>query len=70
MINRFLNAGYAKKYSLSSLKVILGGGAILKPKVQEELRCLLPHVQIFQAYGKNRLGAIKLEIRYFSLRNI
>jgi acyl-coenzyme A synthetase/AMP-(fatty) acid ligase len=59
MINRFLRAGYIKKYSLSSLKVILGGGAILKPKVQEELKDLLPHVQMFQAYGKNRPDAIR-----------
>lgn len=64
MINRFLRAGYVKKYSLSSLKIILGGGAILKPKVQEEMRCLLPHVKVFQAYGKNNFCAIlqKLEL--------
>jgi len=52
MINRFVRAGYVKKYSLLSLKVILGGGAIIKPKVQEELRHCLPHVQILQGYGK------------------
>jgi len=66
MINRFLRAGYVKKYSLLSLRVILNGGAILKPKIQEELKRLLPHVHILQFYGKN-FGATKLEIRYFGI---
>lgn len=55
MLNRFVRAGYAKKYSLPSLKVILGGGAIIKPKVQEELKNVLPHVRMVQAYGKYRV---------------
>lgn len=59
MINRFARAGYIKKYSLSSLKTILFGGAIIKPKGQEKLKCTLPHVSILQAYGKYRYNAIK-----------
>ncbi|EGI64551.1 Luciferin 4-monooxygenase, partial [Acromyrmex echinatior] len=51
MINRFLKAGYVKKYSLPSLKIIMSTGAIIKPKVQEELKCILPHVDILQGYG-------------------
>ncbi|XP_018393717.1 PREDICTED: uncharacterized protein LOC108772644 [Cyphomyrmex costatus] len=58
MINRFVRAGYIKKYSLPSLKVILGGGAIIKPKVQEELRRTLPHVQILQGYGMTEVGGL------------
>jgi len=59
MTNRFLRAGYIKKYSLSSLKVIMCGGAVLKPKVQEELRCILSHVHIFQGYGKYHYNTLK-----------
>ncbi|XP_012523071.1 4-coumarate--CoA ligase 1 [Monomorium pharaonis] len=58
MINRFLKAESIKKYSLLSLKVILGGGAIIKPKVQEELRRTLPHVEIVQGYGMTELSGI------------
>ncbi|XP_018369931.1 PREDICTED: 4-coumarate--CoA ligase-like 7 [Trachymyrmex cornetzi] len=58
MINRFVRAGYVKEYSLPSLKVILGGGAIIKPKVQEELRRCLPHVQILQGYGMTEVGGL------------
>ncbi|XP_072764890.1 uncharacterized protein [Anoplolepis gracilipes] len=58
MINRFLKAGYVKKYSLSCLKVIVCGGAIIKPKVQEEMRSILPHVQMLQGYGMTELGGI------------
>ncbi|XP_067211658.1 uncharacterized protein [Linepithema humile] len=58
MINRFLRAGYVKKYSLPSLRIIFGGGAILKPKSQEELRRLLPHVEILQAYGLTEVGGM------------
>ncbi|KAL0124905.1 hypothetical protein PUN28_006636 [Cardiocondyla obscurior] len=58
MINRFVRAGHAKNYSLPSLKIILGGGAIIKPKVQEELRSALPHVQILQGYGMTELGGL------------
>ncbi|XP_011872345.1 PREDICTED: 4-coumarate--CoA ligase 1-like [Vollenhovia emeryi] len=58
MINRFVRAGYVKKYSLPSLKVILGGGAIIKPKVQEDLKSALPHVQILQGYGMTELGGL------------
>jgi len=39
------------------------GGAILKPKVQEELRYNLPHVYIFQGYGKYHYNTIK----YYSI---
>jgi len=28
------------------------GGAIINPKVQEEMRYILSHVYIFQCYGK------------------
>ncbi|KAG5311844.1 4CLL7 protein, partial [Acromyrmex insinuator] len=58
MINRFVRAGYVKNYSLPSLKVILGGGAIIKPKIQEELRRCLPHVQILQGYGMTEVGGL------------
>lgn len=59
MLNRFVRAGYVKKYSLPTLKLILVGGSILKQKVQEALRQTLPHVQIVQGYGKYRYNAIK-----------
>jgi len=59
MINRLLGSGYVQKYPLSSLKVILGSGALIKPKVQEEFRRILPHVQILQCYGKCRHNAMK-----------
>lgn len=52
MLNRFLKADYIKKYSLSSLKTIIYGGAVINPKGQEELKRTLPHVHILQAYGK------------------
>jgi len=58
MINRLLRSNYVQKYSLSSLKVISGGGTVIKPKVQEELRRALPHVQILQGYGKYRYNKI------------
>ncbi|CAL1680762.1 unnamed protein product [Lasius platythorax] len=58
MINRFLKAGYIKKYSLSSLKNIICAGTILKPKAQEEMRCILPHVEMSQSYGMTELGGI------------
>ncbi|GAB1860346.1 Luciferin 4-monooxygenase [Camponotus japonicus] len=58
MINRFLRAGYIKKYSLSCLKVIVCGGAIIKPKAQKEMRSILPHVQVLQGYGMTELGGI------------
>jgi len=52
MTNRFLRSGYAAKYSLPSLKVIACAGATLKEKTQEELRRVLPRVEILQGYGK------------------
>jgi len=58
MINRFLKAGYIRKYSLSSLKNIIYGGAILKPKTQEEIKCILPHVEMLQGYGMTELGGL------------
>ncbi|XP_020290445.1 4-coumarate--CoA ligase 1-like [Pseudomyrmex gracilis] len=61
MMSRFLKAGYIKNYSLSSLKVILVGGAILKPSVQEDLKNLLPHVDILQAYGMTEVGFVTLQ---------
>lgn len=59
MINRFLKAGYVKKYSLSSLKVIHCGGAIIKPKTQKEMRRILPHVQMLQSYGRYHSNVMK-----------
>lgn len=59
MLNRFVKADYVKKYSLSSLKVIISGGAIIKEKVQKELKSILPHVQILQGYGKYRYNTIE-----------
>jgi len=59
MINRLFRSGYIQKYSLSSLKVIISGGAPIKSEVQKELRRILPHVQISQSYGKYSYGAIK-----------
>jgi len=52
MINRLLRAGHIKKFSLSTLKVIVFAGAVIKPKVHEEIRCILSHVQILQMFGK------------------
>ncbi|RLU17736.1 hypothetical protein DMN91_009973 [Ooceraea biroi] len=58
MVNRFLKAGFAAKYPLSSLKVILSGGAILKAKAQEELKRVLPQVQVLQSYGMTEAGGL------------
>ncbi|EFN83246.1 Luciferin 4-monooxygenase [Harpegnathos saltator] len=58
MTNRFLKAGYVKNYSLSTLKIIFCSGAILKPESQKELKRLLPHVDILQAYGMTELGGM------------
>lgn len=52
MTNRLVKAGHIKKFSLSSLKVILFSGAAIKLKVHEEIRCILSHTQILQAFGK------------------
>jgi len=52
MTNRFLRSEYATKYSLPSLRLILCAGATLKSKTQEELKHVLPQVQILQGYGK------------------
>lgn len=51
MINRILRTGHIKKFSLSTLKVIIFGGAAIKLKVHEEIRCILSHVQILQVFG-------------------
>ncbi|XP_029176790.1 4-coumarate--CoA ligase 1-like [Nylanderia fulva] len=51
MINRFLKTDYLRKYSLSTLKIINSGGAVIDPKVQEEIKHILPHVQMLQGYG-------------------
>ncbi|KAL6423477.1 hypothetical protein ACFW04_010216 [Cataglyphis niger] len=56
MMNRSLKAGYIKKFSLSSLKVITFSGAKINAKVQEEMRCILPHVEILQVFGMTELG--------------
>ncbi|KAG5344632.1 4CLL5 protein, partial [Acromyrmex charruanus] len=58
LLNRFLRSGYIQKYSLSSLKVIKCGGSLLKTKVQEDLRHVLPHVQILQCYGMTETGGV------------
>ncbi|KAL6261338.1 hypothetical protein P5V15_006436 [Pogonomyrmex californicus] len=58
MINRFVKGSYIKNYSLSSLKYIITGGAILKSKVQEELKNILPHVAIYQGYGMTEICGI------------
>ena len=50
-MNRLNQSGYIQKYSLSSLKTIVFDGASIRPK--EEVRHLLPHVQILQCYGKH-----------------
>ncbi|XP_071639666.1 luciferin 4-monooxygenase-like [Temnothorax longispinosus] len=56
MMNRLLKSNQLKKYQLSSLKVIMGSGTSIRPKVQEELRHILPHVQILQCFGMTELG--------------
>ncbi|GAB1860349.1 Luciferin 4-monooxygenase [Camponotus japonicus] len=56
MINRLLRAGHIKKFSLSTLKVIVFAGAVIKPKVHEEIRCILSHVQILQMFGMTEFG--------------
>ncbi|XP_032691423.1 4-coumarate--CoA ligase 1-like [Odontomachus brunneus] len=58
MTNRFLKAGHVKNYSLSSLKIIFCGGAILKMESQKELQRVLPHVEVLQAYGMTEMGGI------------
>lgn len=59
MFHRFGKAGCIKKYSLSSLKTITCGGALIKPEIQKELKSILPHTQILQGYGKYTYNAIK-----------
>ncbi|XP_012059695.1 PREDICTED: 4-coumarate--CoA ligase 1-like [Atta cephalotes] len=56
LLNRFLKASCIKKYPLSSLKVIIYGGAIMNKKVQEKLKYILPHIQILQGYGMTETG--------------
>ncbi|XP_039309759.1 luciferin 4-monooxygenase isoform X2 [Solenopsis invicta] len=56
MVNRLLKSDYLKKYRLPSLKSIKCGGTSVKPKVQEDLRRILPHVQILQCYGMTEAG--------------
>ncbi|KAG5307095.1 LUCI monooxygenase, partial [Acromyrmex insinuator] len=58
LLNRFLRSEYIQKYPLSSLKVIKCGGSLLKSKVQENLRHVLPHVQILQCYGMTETGGV------------
>ncbi|XP_039309760.1 4-coumarate--CoA ligase 1 isoform X1 [Solenopsis invicta] len=60
MINRLLKSGCVKKYSLSSLKSIKCGGTSVKAIVQEELKRILPHVQILQGLGMTELGDVAL----------
>ncbi|XP_029159132.1 4-coumarate--CoA ligase 1-like isoform X2 [Nylanderia fulva] len=55
LLNQFLKAGYVKNYSLSSLKVIILAGAALRPKVQEEMRRILPNVLMLQSYGMTEI---------------
>lgn len=64
MINRFLRADCISKYSLSCLKIIVCGGALIKPKAQKEMRSILPHVQMLQGYGRYHFNVIKYEIKY------
>lgn len=61
MINRLVKAGHIKKFSLSSLKVIIFSGARIKPKVHEEIRCILPHVQILQVFGMTEFGICTMQ---------
>ncbi|XP_077257097.1 luciferin 4-monooxygenase-like [Temnothorax americanus] len=58
MMNRLLKSNQLKKYHLSSLKVIMGGGTSIRPKVQEELKHILAHVQILQCFGMTELGGV------------
>ncbi|XP_071639660.1 luciferin 4-monooxygenase-like [Temnothorax longispinosus] len=62
MLNRFLKAGYVKKYSLLSLETIVYGGATTKSKVKEELKRILPHVQILQCYGMTETGLTTMQL--------
>ncbi|XP_020290414.1 4-coumarate--CoA ligase 1-like [Pseudomyrmex gracilis] len=61
MVSRFLKAGYVKNYSLPTLKILYVGGAILKSSMQENLKNLLPHVEILQAYGMTEVGIATLQ---------
>ncbi|XP_036138799.1 4-coumarate--CoA ligase 1 isoform X2 [Monomorium pharaonis] len=65
MINRLLKADCMKKYSLSSVKVIMSSGSIIKSEVQEELRRILPHAQIVQGYGMTEVnGLITMQLSH------
>ncbi|KAL6434387.1 hypothetical protein ACFW04_006056 [Cataglyphis niger] len=66
MISRFLRADCVKKYPLSSLKVIIFGGAGMKAKTQEDMRRILPHVHMLQGFGKCLFNVIK----YYKYQNI
>ncbi|XP_029159128.1 4-coumarate--CoA ligase 1-like isoform X2 [Nylanderia fulva] len=54
MLNRFCKSSYVRKYSLSSLEVIICAGSVIKPIV-EETKCILSHIQILQGYGMTEI---------------
>ncbi|XP_011056051.1 PREDICTED: 4-coumarate--CoA ligase 1-like isoform X1 [Acromyrmex echinatior] len=58
MMNRLHQSNCIQKYPLSFLKTVMFGGTSIRPKVQEELEHLLPHVQILQCYGMTETGGI------------
>ena len=53
MISHYVKSGIlnSENYSLSSLKVVMTGGAKIDKNTIEEFKKCLPHVSFFNVYG-------------------
>ncbi|XP_043261591.1 4-coumarate--CoA ligase 1-like isoform X1 [Colletes gigas] len=58
MANRVIRFHDLQNYDLSSIKVILVGGSVLKQESQDVLRKHLQHATVLQAYGMTELGGL------------
>ncbi|KZC12085.1 Luciferin 4-monooxygenase [Dufourea novaeangliae] len=58
MANRFVRYNGLHNYDLSSLSLLLVGGATLKQESQDALNEHLPHTTVLQAYGMTELGGL------------
>jgi acyl-CoA synthetase (AMP-forming)/AMP-acid ligase II len=56
MVDALVAAGGADAFDLSTLSVILSGGAILSPSVKEALLAALPGVIVVDGYGASETG--------------
>ncbi|XP_076286175.1 uncharacterized protein LOC143211923 [Lasioglossum baleicum] len=58
MANRMVRYKDLGNYDLSSLRILLVGGAMLKSESQEMLKKQLPHTVVVQAFGMTELGGV------------